>query len=394
MTRRRSRSFASFLCSTLSAAVGRNGYYVACSWVLVEAGYGSAAVATFLAIVCAIELLASPLVGLIADRFDRRRLNILADLGRFAAVSGTACALVYFETLFTISLSAGFFAFCDRIALTTSQALIPAVTRRRSLATANSLVFFVMQCGNLAAALLVGALLGERPPAAAFAVLSVFFFLSAFLMIPVQPESLPASNVGLDEAPKSRGDPILLRLSTIYAFLYASAILVSVMGSSFVFIEQGGSAADFGRLEAAWSAGAIVGAALLIRTGRTARARALNLSILTATAAALMMLKLLNVPWTLLVFLALGTLYNLGRVNVEVELQESVPDGSLGQAKGIMHSVGVALGLLVFGMAAIAGEDLHPSTVFLAFGVALVIGVLILTAYPGRRPGEKEQEER
>ncbi|RUU06539.1 MFS transporter, partial [Mesorhizobium sp. USDA-HM6] len=71
-----------FLASTLSAAIGRNGYYIASSWILVEGGYGSASVATLLATASLVEFVASPLAGAAADRFDRRRLSIAADLGR------------------------------------------------------------------------------------------------------------------------------------------------------------------------------------------------------------------------------------------------------------------------------------------------------------------------
>src|SRR6188474_2144765 len=92
-----SRVLLVFLVSTLSAAVGRNGYYIASAWILVETGYGSASVATLLAIVGVIEFCASPLVGVVADRFDRRRLNIAADLSRFVVVLATACAILYLD---------------------------------------------------------------------------------------------------------------------------------------------------------------------------------------------------------------------------------------------------------------------------------------------------------
>ena len=85
-----SGAFAGFVAITVSAAVGRNGYYIACAWILVQAGNGSAGVATLLAIVSLVEVVASPLAGVAADRFDRRRLNISADLARFAVLLATA----------------------------------------------------------------------------------------------------------------------------------------------------------------------------------------------------------------------------------------------------------------------------------------------------------------
>lgn len=131
---RRPRSFTCLLASTLSAAVGRNGYYIASAWILVEEGHGSAAVAVFLVIVSATELVASPVAGIAADCFDRRRLNIVSDLARFAAALGTAAALLYLDVFLTICVSAILFSLCDRVALTASQSMIPGVAAHRSLA--------------------------------------------------------------------------------------------------------------------------------------------------------------------------------------------------------------------------------------------------------------------
>lgn len=394
---RRSRSFNWLLASTLSAAVGRNGYYIACAWILVAAGHGSAAVAVFLAIVSATELGASLVVGICADRLDRRRLNIVADYTRCAASLGTASALLYLDVFLTICLSAIFFSLCDRVALTTSQSMIPAVAGSRSLAAANSLVFFAMQVGNLGAALLSGILLHRYSPTLTFAILSGFFFISACFMLPMRPEQASVLGNGVAAPPTTAHniDLRLLRISAVYGLLYASAVLVSVMGSSFIFTEQRGNAVDFGHIEAVWSAGSILGAVLLVPLNRT-KTSVLHLMNLGATAVLLMTLTLLHTPWTLIVFAALGILYNLGRVSVEVSVQSIVSDDALGRAKGIVHSAGVALGLLVFGITAVVGDKINPSTIFFGFGVVLLVSasVLSIPRSDARKRGEEAKSGR
>ncbi|MDG4887857.1 MULTISPECIES: MFS transporter [unclassified Mesorhizobium] len=363
-----------FLASTLSAAVGRNGYYIASAWILVEAGYGSSSVATLLAIVSVVELLASPLVGVAADQFDRRRLNIAADLSRFAIMLAMACALLHENVFLTICFSAVVFAFCDRVALTCSQAVIPAVARRGDLVASNSLIFFVMQFGCLAAALLFGSLLNEHSPALAYIVLAMFFLASAASLFSMRPDSSSYSICGARRFALDI-DPGLLRLFAVYALLYGGAVLISVMGSAFVFEEQKGAAVDFGHVEAAWSAGSLVGAIALNRLARAISAHMLHLALLGSTALALMALILMSAPWTLVVFAALGFFYNLGRVSVEVTLQSRASHRVLGRAKGTMHSFAVALGLAIFSVTAALGDTVSPSTIFFGFGVMLVIGV-------------------
>ncbi len=388
---RRSRSFNWLLASTLSAAVGRNGYYIASAWVLVAAGHGSAAVSVFLAIVSATELGTSLVVGIAADRLDRRRLTIVADLTRCAAVMGTASALLYLDVFLPICLSAIFFSLCDRVALTTSQSMIPAVAGPRRLAAANSLVFFAMQVGNLGAALFSGILLHGYSPGLTFAILSGFFFISACFMLPMRPERVPVLGNGVAAPATTHNiDRRLLRISAVYGLLYASAVLVSVMGSSFIFTEQRGNAVDFGHIEAVWSAGSILGAVLLVPLDR-AKMSVLHLIILVATAVSLMTLTLLHTPWTLIVFAALGILYNLGRVSVEVSVQSIISNDALGRAKGIVHSAGVALGLLVFGITAVVGDKINPSTVFFGFGVVLLVSASVLSI-PRSDASEKGEE--
>lgn len=374
----RAKTCLGFLASTLSAAVARNGYYIASAWILVERGYGTAGVATFLAIVSVVELIASPLAGVAADRFDRRCLNVAADLSRFLVMLATACALLYMDVLLIICLSAALFSFCDRVALTSSQSMIPVIADGRDLVATNSAVFFVMQVGNLGAALLAGPLLHERSPALPFTVLAAFFLFSAGCLTMMRLE--PVSRyVRVAKISAAQIDPSLRRLIVVYALLYTSAVLVSVMGSSFVFQEQKGTAVDFGYLEAAWSAGSLIGAVSLFRIERAMSTHARHLMLLGFTALVLMALTSLRTPWTVILFAALGFLYNLGRVSVEVTLQSRVSVYLLGRAKGIMHSVAVALGLIVFGVAAAVGDRAFPSTIFFGFGVVLLISISCLS---------------
>lgn len=363
-----------FLASTLSASVARNGYYIASAWILVERGYGTAGVATFLAIASIVEFIASPLAGVAADRFDRRRLNVAADLSRFVVMLATACALLYIDVFLIVCLSAALFSFCDRVALTSSQSMIPVIADGRDLVATNSTVFFVMQFGNLGAALLAGPLLKQGSPALPFIVLAAFFLFSAGCLALMRLEPV-SRDVRIAKISAAQIDPSLRRLIVVYALLYTGAVLVSVMGSSFVFQEQKGTAVDFGYLEAAWSAGSLIGAVIPIRIERAMSTHALHLMLLGLTALVLMALAYLSSPWTVVLFAAIGFLYNLGRVSVEVTLQLHVSVYLLGRAKGIMHSVAVALGLLVFGIGAAIGDRAFPSTIFFSFGVVLLISI-------------------
>ena len=370
-----------FLACTFTSAIGRNGYHIVCAWILVAEGFGSASVAAYFAIISVTELLASPIAGWMSDRWDRRLLYIWADGFRFVAILALGAILIVADLQWAIWLSAVIFATCDRIALTSSQSMIPGVTAHMSLSTGNSIAFFLAQAGSLVAAAFTGVLLHFSTPTYTFTALSLAFALSVGFMLEVRQDSTIPRSRALGPRPGLVIDSHLLQLGAMYALLYTGGVLVSVIGPSYVFDELAGTAIDFGKLESAWSAGSIVGALLLIPLIRTARVSMLQLVILGMTACSFAMLKLLDLPWSLLIFTILGILYNLGRVAIEVMLQSSVPVAALGRAKGVLHSVGVLLGVILFALVAIAGDRMYPSSLFFAYAVVLSAGTLALSIW-------------
>jgi MFS family permease len=378
------RSLNWFLASTFASAVGRNGYHIACAWVLIASGRGSGAVAGFFAIISLVELITSPAAGWLADRFDRSMLYIIAEFIRVVAAIALGAILMATNVMWAIWLSAVLFATCDRIALTASQSMIPSISAKFSLATANSMTFSLMQSGSFAAAGIVGVLLHASNAMVTFGAVSIGFALSAIIMRVVRHGKNPAEGVG-DVRPISLViDPQFLCLGAIYALLYTGGMLVSVIGPSFVFDEHGGNAIDFGQLESSWSAGSILGALLLIPLVHAARVPALQFAILGLSAVSFALLKVLDPPFTLVAFATLGTLYNLGRVALEVTIQSSISSATLGRAKGVLHSVGVLLGVVLFAVVSVVADDVPPSSLFLAYGVILAIGTVVLILFYGK----------
>lgn len=382
-----SRGFNWFLASTFVSSLGRNGYAVACAWILVASGDGSATVAAFFAIVSLTELLVSPGAGWISDRFDRRRVFIVADFVRCLA----AAIMASTSSAWLICWSAVLFACCDRIALTTSQAMIPMVGKHLASSTSNSVTFFFMQAGGLLAAILVGVLLHITPAAMVFIMISTAFALSVGCMWAAVADGGSYTPTRTQDRMKLPMDPRLVHLGAVYAILYGGGLLVSIMGPGFVFDELSGDALDFGALESAWSAGSIIGAILLIPLARFAQQGFLLIAILFFTALLFASVKLSILPWSLLIFAALGVVYNFGRVAVEVILQTIAPHGALGRAKGLFHCAGVSVGLIIFGLVSLSGDRFSPSTVFLMFSAVVSIMAIILAVFRSQHDGRGDK---
>lgn len=376
-----SRTFPAFIASVFLASFGRAAFYLGSAWLLVEEGYGASAVAYFFGVVSAAELISSPIAGWAADRWDRRRLSVGADILR-ATIALTIASITMPDTRPVIFTSAALLVFAERLAITASQALVPEVCRDFLLPKANSVVFLSMQYGNFLAAVLGGYLLavyGFRPVCMT---IMVAFALSAVAMLFVRPGFVGTIETSDNKLAAKVRETCLVDLMVLYGLLYGSATIISVMGASLVFDEMKGDAVDFGLMEGAWAMGSMVGAVLLIPVSRYIEASNLGATLLTLTAIALIATPLLSNPMLFVLFGLLGLLYNLGRINVEILLQTNVASHRLGRVKGWVHAAGVLAGAIVLSGVAAVGDRTIPSSTFCIFGlfVALITGTMLFIA--------------
>ena len=365
-------SFQWFLAATFMSAVGRNGYNVACSWLLAVSGGGVSSVAAFFMASSVMEMLASPVCGWMCDRFDRRRLALIADAVRFASAVILGLLLRIEDFYWFIWLSTLVFATCDRLALTAIQSIVPQVAARYSLPVANSATFFFMQVGSLVAAASMGIILFTSTPVVSVLAIALCFAGSVTCMISVAYGEEGSSTAKNQECPGLRCDAALVRLMLIYCLLYIGGLLISAVGPSLVFEELQGNALDFGHLESVWSAGSILGAVLLVPVARATKLSTLQIVVLGVTAVSFALMKLSSFAIVLLAICVLGTSYNLGRVAIEVALQSTVACTALGRAKGLLHCSAMTFGVVVLALIAIFPDAVAPTTIFLTYSVVIV----------------------
>lgn len=376
----RRRDFFWFVSSCFLSSLGRNGYFIAGSWLLVSKGSGSASVALFFTLVSLTELATSNIAGWLADKFDRRKLYVGADTIRGVALCCAATSLAYWEVYWPIYISGVVLAACDRVALTASQAAIPNFLTRHRVSTLNSLTFFLAQCGGFVGATLTGYLLYAASSETALLVMAATFGWSAVSMLLVSSTAAVVSASHLSET-RLRYTPEFCFLIILYAVIYTGSMLISVVGPGFVSQEHSGNAIDFGRLESAWSIGSIIGTLLLIPIGHALDLRTFQLFVVAGMILAFAILPLVDLKSSLLIFVGLGALYNVGRVTVEVMLQALVPVSALGRAKGTLHVAAVFLGVNVFMLIGFAGENIRPSMAFLAYSIFAAAATTLAFAY-------------
>jgi MFS family permease len=331
-------------------------------------------------------VLLGPIGGAIADRYDRKRVMILADFARAATMGVLAVAAAAHAPAWVAIVLASVSVTFAVPYFPAVNAATPVLVGEDDLTAANSITATV---ANLTLALgpaVGGVLLAIGSPAVAFAVNGATFLGSAALTAPIRTKLSPAAQEGT--ADEEKGPSLRRRLAEGFRAIASSAdvVLLVVVSIAFaIFYGQeivlyalaaterlGLGEAGIGYLFAATGVGGILAVGLTKRASDRSRQGAIL--VLSAVAAGIPMITLAfirspAVAYALLLIEGVG--FILGDVVSMTMLQRILPGEVLGRVLGILDS------LMVSGI--LAGSVIAP-IVIRAGGlqVALIVGGALL----------------
>ena len=357
-------------------------------------GYQGIAVSGFLIARMIPPLLMRPLAGVLADRFDRKRLLIVSDLLRALAVVGLLFTtqspdrlpLIYVFVVMQFLVSAVFEP--------ARNALMPSILYRHQLVVGNTLSSITWSA-MLAVGAIAGGLVAQAfGTQAALVIDALTFVASALLVMTVAVPETPRSEIGQparkarDKSQRTFADGLryLLRHPETSAALFvksaqsitSSDTLLIIYGTQvFVLGEQG--VASMALLWAAFGIGAVAGPLL---TNRFSDDSVPALRRLTSVGFALIVLGWLLwglAPSLELLMLAVVVRAMGGSVNwtySSVIIQQIVPDDYLGRVFSLDFAgfeLAQSISILAFGLLidAVGGENI-AQLVYLSALVAIV----------------------
>lgn len=333
--------------------------------------------------------------GVVADRWDRRRVMISADIVRgvvlvpvaIAGLSGHLPLAALVAAAFVLTAAASYFD-------PAYGGLLPELVDRRNVQPANGLVRATADSLSVGGWAIAGLLLAFMPISWFFALNAVSFLASALLLVGVRSRGRvePAA-----ERPRIREGFAVLRprpmLAGSVAVLAVAVTLSS--GTWIVGVPQlvretlGGGAGSFSLVAAAYAVGSICAGATLARRPVRRKARASMLAWLLYLPA----YGLFAVAGSLGVALAAGLVCGIGQgsswVLINSAAQEEIPDRYLGRVTGLIslvHRGAHASGLLfVSPLFAVTA----PQNVFAVAAVAIPLTGLVGLAVSARAAGAR-----
>ena len=295
-----------------------------------------------------LPMLLSTHVGVIADRFECRRLMIGCQLGQAVIFAGVTLWLPPYAVLLALLVLASLMGTLLRSA---TQVAVQATVPDEQLMPANALLGTALWSGVILGPAIGGALAGLASPRLALAVDTGTFLVSAatLLLLPRLPRD---GRYGTDTGGAAAALRYALRDPVLRGLILSMAMLVGFAGVdnvALVFLVRdtlGGGSAAYGAAMALFGLGMVAGSALIVRHQEWRADRMLlgSFSLTAAGSATLSVAPSLAVIYPAQVVGGIGNGFDVAAQNTLV--QRRTPPSMLGRMSGAVNSA-VAFGFLV-----------------------------------------------
>jgi len=369
----------------LASTGGSQAAQIALAYTIYQRTSSAAWVSASLVASAGVVGLVGPLSGRLSDRYDRRRVMVMAELagavGWLAVMLAGSPATLVAAALVATAANAPLKA--------ASSAAIPNLVPTERLAWANGLIATATNASLVAGPLVGGAIVGVAGARWVFGVNAVSFVVSA-LVISRLPGRFAEDRALGDAAPSLRwrtvlGDRVRRRLYLVTGLSFA-AFGVTLVADLPLVDELGGGSVAYALLTSLWGIGAVVGSTVSTRLS----AHHERLAFVGGTAAMGVSLGSISVMPNLPAAIVVGALGGLGAglsfTQWYTLLQRASPDAERGTSFAIAETIEQVA--FVAGMVA-AGpvvDALGPQPTYLLPGALLLTATAAATLVAGRAP--------
>lgn len=402
----RNRNFALLWGGQTISWFGDSLYFVALLW-LVQELTGSRAMMGLVAACRTIPSLFGFFAGVFIDRWDRRRVMLVSDVGRGVLVA--AVPLLWWAGLLRtwhipvvafVLASIGVFFYPAR------QSLLPGLIEREDLTTANSLMVFSQQVIFVVGYALGGvgiALIGTMPMFVVDALTFGVSALAVWSMRVTAAQTRPGSQaVPTDGADKSPGAGLASDLRAGFRFIaHNKALLyigplavvlnflfspISVLMPSWVKDVLGGGADLFGFLETAIMAGMAVGSLTVAALAMRFRRSNVIMGGLLGQGVIVVVLAVVRpIPLALAVMAVFGFINALVNVLFMTWMQSVVPRDMMGRVFGALETVSQLATPAGQALAGVLGQVVALPLLYAGSGILTFIVAAFYAIHPTLR---------
>ena len=346
-----------------------------------------------------IALLGSPLAGVIADRFDRRKVMMIDHLV-LMLIAVVFAGVILADQLEEWHLYA--FAFVGGIGWAMNnpvrQVLVGNSVPREELTNAIALNSMGFNTMRMVGPLVGGQLIWLFGPGVNFLIQAILYVVGFFALIPYRPMSQPTRTVGEpEEKGPGLGDgfayiakhPTLLTL-VIVTFMLTFTMMAFITTQIPFYADRvlgDDTGRSIGYLFFSMGAGGLLGTFVLARFSTFKRKGLLSIFGVVGAGVTLLILAQIHVLWLAMILLAINQLFfNIVMITNNVVLQSTVPNEMRGRVMGVyMLDIGFQpLGGVIAGILA---SVYSVSVSLMIGGAACIVSLAVISVFaePFRR---------
>ncbi len=380
----RNRNFALFWAGQGTSWLGDGLFNIAVLWQTLQLTGSSLSVAIVAACLSIPYLALSLFGGVLADRYDRRKILVISDATSMAVTFGFAWLLLAgypmrAEYIYGLALAYGtvraFFS-------PASSAILPTIVGKEMIVNANGLLIATQQLANVFGPALGGGLLAFAGIGMAALLNGLTFGISALCMLLVRLAISPQATSGRPRA--SVLDDIRTGLSYVYQDRILLILIVMFLMTNFAgsplsallptYVSSlGAGAGTLGVFEASFASGMVLGSLpLSFLKQKDGQERKQLLMSIFAGGLGLALLALLNSAWA-----AAGLLFLIGMTNAILHVtarslfQSTVPEALMGRVFSIIGLTIQALYPVGLTLSGVLADATNVGLVFVAGGLLM-----------------------
>jgi Na+/melibiose symporter-like transporter len=396
----RHRDFRLLWTGQAVSLVGDGIYLVAIAWLVYDISNEPGALA-IVGFAWTLPMVVGLLVaGVMTDRFERRRLLVIADLVRFAAIAAIAAlALAEEAELWHLIVLVVFYGFGEALFQPAFTAIVPDVVPRDELLQANAVKELMEPLGlRFAGPALGGALIAVFDVGVAFTVDAATFALSAIAVAMMSRQPPPREEAGSLRRDLLDGLAYVRAHAWLWSTLIGAALFLLLTYGPFEVLlpfiirnDLGGDADTFGLVLAAGGLGSILAALILSRSGLPRRYITFMWGAWFVGDLLVVVLAVAGAAWQMclvaLVSFGLGT---AGMLVWNTMMNTLVPAEMLGRVSSFDWFVSMGLIPLSFAVTGPVAELLGARTTLALSGMLGGL-TLVFLFVPGARDPEREK---
>ena len=400
----KNRNFLLLFIGKLVSQLGDVIYNMAIGWYILTITNSAGQMSIYMAIGTVVYIVAGPIGGVIADRFDRKKIIIWMDIIRGVAVAITGI-LMYFkiESVYIFYVTSAVLSICGALFVPASNALLPNIVDDKQLTKANSMAASVQSISGIIGTLVGGVLYALLGVKTIFILNAVSYILcgilEVFIVIPKvyineSKELLNDKKQMFKELLESyefmkskKGLFIMMWFSTIINLLITPLIAIFV---PYIFNQiLKASTEQYSYVSASSAVGLLIGAGILtILPQKEKIIQYIRMSLITfsvlffsiyfviAAYSNNLMTNSLVVILFMVIFMIFGIANSLLNIPTGVVIQRIVPNEILGKVSSLVSTlmlVATPLGMLLGGFMA----DILPINI-LIFIVSIIFFMITI----------------